>query len=320
MIFTETTASVVSIGEKALIKLFHEWLGPVNPSAPYGMGDDCAVLTPGTEKWLMTTDTVSYRVHFDDSVSAEQAGAKLIKRNVSDIAAMGGTPEHALLTLLCGPNTSLEWLEGFFKGIRETCLRYKIRLVGGDVSSLAPGQFSAALTLTGSCEKPLLRHGADSGQAIYVTGTLGGSILGKHYRFEPRIQEGQWLARRAEVTAMMDLTDGLAKDLPELLPPQMAAALDLDHIPVDDAAFRRAKESRKPPLCHAFEDGEDYELLFCARSQDADFEKAWAEQFPGTALNCIGIIVPHPSAGQLINAANGQLLPWTHGYEHLSAT
>ena len=311
------------LGEIALIEQIDAWLGPVNPPRPAGIGDDCAVLEPPRGiKQLITTDVISYAQHFDDKVSAANAGAKLIKRNLSDIAAMGGTPGPAVLALLCGPDVSIHWLADFFKGVRHACQQNKVQLVGGDVSGLPPGQFSAVLTLTGSVASPKLRHSAQLGDHIFVTGSLGGSILHKHWAFTPRLAEGQWLAAHPDCHAMMDLSDGLAKDLQAILPPEASAALDLTAVPIAAAAQTCAQNSGRSALEHAFCDGEDYELLFTldAAADPITFAAAWAQQFPSIALSCIGRIQTGSAHGRLIDAASNTALPWTHGFEHLTAT
>jgi thiamine-monophosphate kinase len=313
------TDSVAHLGEVTLIEQIGVWLGPVSPPAPYGIGDDCAVLeTVKSGRQILTVDSVSYGQHFDASVSPEDAGAKLIKRNLSDIAAMGGTPGPAVLALLCGPDLCTHWLERFFKGIRTCCEAYDIHLVGGDISSLSNGNLSAVLTLTGQVQNPKLRSTAKCGDHIYVSGTLGGSILGKHYQFEPRIAEGQWLSKSMHCCAQMDLTDGLAKDLKSLLPAESDAALDLDQIPIAAAAHTLSKTSGRSALEHACCDGEDYELLFTLDTEvnRHTFETQWAERFPQTELHHIGTIRPSGS-GQLIDARTNTALPWTHGFEHL---
>jgi thiamine-monophosphate kinase len=319
--FTHNVADSVSqLGEVALIQQISRWLGPVSPTSPHGIGDDCAVLEPvNSGQQILTVDSVSYGQHFDASISPEDAGAKLIKRNVSDIAAMGGTPGPAVLALLCSPDVCTQWLERFFFGIRQCCEHYKISLVGGDVSSLARGNFSAVLTLTGQALRPKLRSTAKCGDYIYVTGTLGGSILGKHYQFQPRLAEGQWLAQNSHCSAQMDLTDGLVKDLRSLLPPATHAALDLGALPIAPAAYTLAKTSGHSALQHACCDGEDYELVVTLDMQVncRAFEMQWSAQFPDTELQQIGRIRRSSSGGQLIDSATNTALAWSHGFEHL---
>jgi thiamine-monophosphate kinase len=157
-----------------------------------------------------------------------------------------------------------------------------VLIVGGDVAQ-ANSMLAASLTLLGEATglRIVTRTGAQAGDRIYVTGLLGGSLRsGHHYKFVPRLAEGAWLARQSEVRAMMDVSDGLAKDLHALTPPGMAAALVADSLP------RRAGASVRSALS----DGEDYELLF-ALGSTADphrFETAWRKRFPRVRLTCIG--------------------------------
>jgi len=319
--FTQKLAdSVAHLGEVELIEQIRQWLGSVSPASPHGIGDDCAVLsTINSGQQILTVDSLSYGQHFDADLPPEAAGAKLIKRNLSDIAAMGGTPGPAVLALLCGPDVCAQWLERFFKGIRQCCEHYKVSLVGGDISNLTPGNFSAVLTLTGEALSPKLRSTANCGDHIYVTGRLGGSILGKHYQFQPRLAEGIWLAQNPDCNAQMDLTDGLVKDLKSLLPPATHAALDLDALPIAAAAHTLAKTSGCSALQHACCDGEDYELVVTLdlQANHRVFETQWSAQFPETELHRIGCILQSAAAGQLIDSATNTALPWSHGFEHL---
>jgi len=314
---------IASIGETKLIERIRGWLGEVSPPTPGGMGDDCAVLEPIREGLqLLTTDSVTFGQHFDASVRPEDAGAKLIKRNLSDIAAMGGEPEAALLTLICGPDLRLDWLESFVRGIRQCCADYGVFIVGGDVSQLAESHFVATLTLTGTCQnRPILRSTARIGDSIYVTGRLGGSILGKHYRFNPRIHEGKWLASRLEVSAMMDLTDGLGKDLAALLPEASSALIELSELPCSKEAETCASMDRRPTVAHAFCDGEDYELLFTVKAEtdESAFLQGWHSRFPHLELTRIGSIIDARSASPYLDAATGKPLSWDHGFEHFTS-
>lgn len=312
------------VGEKKLISNLRDWLGPVAPPPPAGMGDDCAVLPPSMpdQQLLLTTDSVSYGQHFDDSVSPQDAGAKLVKRNLSDIAAMGGQPGPALLNLLCSPDLSIAWLEEFISGIRQSCERYDVTVVGGDVSQLTLGQFTAALTLTGTISgTPALRSTAKIGDSIYVSGTLGGSILGKHYRFEPRLKEGQWLATQPECTTMMDITDGLGKDLAALLPEESSASIELNQLPVSADARECARDDERSAEEHAFCDGEDYELLFTISggSNRLEFESRWKASFPTLELSRIGRIIEASSEGIYIDATSSKTLLWQSGFEHFKS-
>lgn len=313
-------ASLGSLGEVALLQKIAGWLAPfprVARSSPRGIGDDCAVFPNehGDAFRVVTTDSVIFSKHFDETVSPENAGAKLIKRNASDIAAMGGVPADAVLSLVMSADVSVAWLKNFYAGIAQTCEQLGLELSGGDVASAPAGTqlFVATLSLTGFCENaPLLRTGAQIGDAVFVTGTLGGSIVKKHFAFEPRLAEGQFLASfpREKVRACMDITDGPAKDLKALIPAGAHVAFDFSAIPVSEDAQNLAGGIRERALKHAFCDGEDYELVFCVAP---DFETTlaalWRERFPQTPLTRIGRIAdglaPFPTF-----SGNGS------GYEH----
>ena len=174
----------------------------------------------------------------------------------------------------------------------------------------------AFLTLLGEAAGPhvLTRRGARAGDWIYVTGELGGSILGKHHRFVPRLPEGRWLAGRREVRCLMDVSDGLAKDLLELNPAGLRPALSAAALPVSRAARTLARRDGRSAIDHALSDGEDFELLFAlaARADRAAFETAWRRRFQ-TPLTCIGQFV---RAGDV--PASAIPLQQYHGYEHLA--
>jgi thiamine-monophosphate kinase len=288
------SGSVAALGEEKLIALIRHWLGRVSPSTPFGIGDDCAVLPATTARQLITTDPVIYGRHFDDTLSSAAAGAKLLKRNLSDLAAMGAQPTAAVLSLTLDPRVSVRWLEQFYRGLAAAARRWRVRIVGGDLTQ-AENFVGAYLTLLGQAAGPrvVTRTGARVGNAIYVTGQLGGSRLGHHWRFTPRLAEGAWLARQPAVRAMMDVSDGLAKDLRALTPPSAKPAIDATTVPISAAARRLAAQTKKSPLHHALGDGEDYELVFAlARTVDrTTFEKAWCRAFPRTRLTRIGQFV-----------------------------
>lgn len=329
--------SVAALGEVALLHAIRGWLGDAAPPPPWGMGDDCAVVETGDANPLLaTTDGVVFGRHFDATTAPAAVGAKLLKRNLSDIAAMGGHPGPALINLFLARNTSLAWLEQFYAGFAQSCLHYGTRLVGGDLAQAPDGVFAAHLTLLGNPGRNILkRTGAKIGDGLFVTGDLGGSILGKHLEFIPRLPEGQWLARHRGVRGVIDVTDGLAKDLPEILPPGADALLDLAVLPISAAARKITRRETRSPLprspmpqsalFHALTDGEDYELLFALDSA-ADtpaFATHWLKKF-STPITHLGRIAPaqesNPGADrQLRDAATGALLlpPGARGYEHL---
>lgn len=305
--FARSSADAVSsLGEEKLIHAIRRWLGAASPRAPFGIGDDCAVLPASRGPQLITVDPVIYPRHFDDRIPARAVGAKLLKRNLSDLAAMGGRPTAAVLALTLDARVSLRWLEQFYRGLAACARRYRVPIVGGDVAQ-TDGIVAASLTLLGEAAgtRTLTRTGAAIGDSIYVTGVLGGSLpSGHHHHFTPRLAEGAWLAAQPGVRAMMDVSDGLAKDLHALTPPKAAPALDPQAIPL-----RRGVDLRA-----ALTDGEDYELVFVlsAKTDPVRFQRAWQRAFPRTALSRIGHFV---RASQLPSSAVN--LADYHGYEHL---
>lgn len=309
--------SVTALGESRLISAIKRWLHQVNPPSPYGIGDDCAVLAASLVEQVITVDPVIFGRHFDAQVSPWNVGAKLLKRNLSDLAAMGAQPTCGVVALVLDSTVKTAWLERFYRGLASTARRFGVAIVGGDIAQ-APGALTASLTLLGraTTKRLVTRQGAKLGDSIYVTGRLGGSLLGQHYRFTPRLKEGAWLARQDDVCSMMDLSDGLAKDLHALTPKGTRPALSSTAVPIAAAARKLARESKRSSLNHALTDGEDYELLFTlARKADRRaFERAWKKSFK-TSLACIGefIRVDATRGGEIV-------LEDYLGYEHLRKT
>ena len=309
--------TVSSLGEEKLIGLVRRWLGTASPPAPFGIGDDCAILAPSKHAQAITVDPVIHGRHFDDTVPPRLVGAKLLKRNLSDLAAMGAAPVAAVLALTLDPSVSIKWLENFYRGLAACARTHRLRIVGGDIAQGTAGTLAAALTLVGraTTARLLPRAGARPGDHIYVTGTLGGSILGRHYRFTPRLAEGAWLAARPEVRSMIDLSDGIAKDLRALTPAGARPELDPAAIPISRAARKLSAADKRPALDHALCDGEDYEMLFtvAASARLAALEKSWRARFKKIPLTRIGRFVPlrAPLAPGAIDLTACQ------GYEHL---
>jgi thiamine-monophosphate kinase len=196
-----------------------------------------------------------------------------------------------------------------------------VAIVGGETTS-NPERLLISVALLGEVarDKCVLRAGARDGDALFVTGELGGSAAGKHLEFEPRLAEGRWLADHFSIHAMIDLSDGLAGDLRHLMErSQVGAELAVRNIPISRAARLRARTGtpRKPPLAAALTDGEDYELLFAAARRDAvQLADAWRKEFPKVRLSCIGQITAAP--GLKLRDAQGVRALHEHGYVHFS--
>lgn len=294
---------------------------PGNETVVAGPGDDCAVLDlklPG--QWLLfKTDAVVGGVHFTSATPPEKIGHKALARCLSDIAAMGGTPTAAVITLALPTEFEPAFLEGIYGGINSLATRHNVAIVGGETTTNPAGiLISIALLGTVARDKCILRSGAKPGDAIFVSGELGGSLAGKHLDFEPRLAEARWLASHFKVHAMIDLSDGLASDLRHLLQAsRVGAELRSQSIPISRIARleARSESSRKTPLLAALTDGEDFELLFTASSKEAvALLDAWKAQFPSVRLSCIGKITAE--TGLRIRDKSGLRPLIEHGYVH----
>jgi thiamine-monophosphate kinase len=296
---------------------------PTNPSVGVGAGDDCAVLDVGVPDRLLLfkTDAVVEGVHFAPGTAPEKIGHKALGRCLSDIAAMAGTPSAALVTIGLPGKFSPESVESIYAGLNALARRHQVAVVGGETTT-NPGGIFISVALLGWVPrgKGVLRSGAEAGDALFVTGDLGGSLAGKHLDFEPRLAEARWLAQHFSLHAMLDISDGLAGDLRHILRASRAGAeLLATSIPISRQARLAAKagSAAKLPLLAALTDGEDFELLFTVASRDAvPLLDAWKKQFPGLALTCIGKI----KTGEGITIRNKEgVRPLTaHGYEHFS--
>ncbi len=266
--------------------------------------DDCAVVRPpGADSWqLLKTDCVIEGVHFTSDTEPSRVGWKALCRPLSDIASSGGTPEHALVTLALSRDREAAWACGVYAGIGRAAREYGVNVVGGETAS-TPGPGWVSVCLTGRVPRAecVTRGGGRVGDALFVTGRLGGSFrTGHHLDFRPRLAEARWLVSHFRVRAMMDLSDGLAADLPRLARASGTGfVVKLEGVPV-------------APSCsvkQALTDGEDYELLLAVGPRDAErLLKAWRQEFPRVPLTRIGVLAPMGTARGVGRAS---------GYDHL---
>jgi thiamine-monophosphate kinase len=296
---------------------------PTNRSVVLGAGDDCAVLDFGlTDRLILfKTDAVVEGIHFDSKATGEKIGHKALGRCLSDIAAMAGTPAAAVVTLALPPAFDPGHVERIYAGMTALARRHEVAIVGGETTT-NPERILISVAVLGFVPrgKAVLRSGAEPGDALFVTGELGGALAGRHLEFEPRLAEARWLAQHYAVHAMLDVSDGLAGDLRHLLKASRAGAeLLAGSIPISRAAklAARAGASKKTALLAALTDGEDFELLFTVASRDAvPLHDAWKLQFPGLPLTCIGKITA--SEGIHIRDKEGVRPLTAHGYEHFA--
>jgi len=294
---------------------------PTNKSVVVGPGDDCAVLDVGLgDRFLLfKTDAIVQGVHFTRAAPPEKIGHKALGRCLSDIAAMAGTATAAVVTIGLPQNFVAGFVEKIYAGMGALARRYEVAIVGGETTA-NPERILISVALIGYVGrgKALLRSGAEVGDAIFVTGELGGSLAGKHLDFEPRLREAQFLAQNLPVHSMIDLSDGLATDLRHVLKAsRVGAELLSTSIPISREARQasKAESSAKPPLLAALTDGEDFELLFTVAGKEAvPTLDAWKKRFPKLPLTCIGKI----TAGDNVTIRDKQgVRPLAaHGYAH----
>ncbi|MCF7816432.1 MAG: thiamine-phosphate kinase [Kiritimatiellales bacterium] len=259
-----------NIGEHEAIRILTAKLGG-HPELRTGTGDDCAVVKiPGTETdQVLTTDPVVEGVHFQSSEKPERIGNKAVGRVLSDIAAMGATPQWVLVNIVAPPEQDFQALGKIYDGIHALCTRFGATVIGGDLAQGPCLELHVFGTGTVPAGKALLRSGARPGDCIFVTGPLGCSRSGKHLDFVPRVEEGIFLRETGWVNAMMDISDGLATDLRHILKQSgVGAVLETEQIPTVGS------------LECALHDGEDFELLFTVPKEYAELLRSrWRERF-----------------------------------------
>jgi len=253
-----------------------------------GIGDDCAVLrVPPGHELLVTTDFTIEEVHFRrDWHRPELVGRRCLTRGLSDIAAMGGEPRAAFLSLAVPSDVPQKWVDRFLKGLLDLAREFKVPLAGGDTAQSAGG-ILADIVVVGSVPKgkAVLRSGAKAGDQIYVTGELGGSAAAlawlikskpagaKHFRHSyrqsrplARVAVGRWLRQRGVASAMIDVSDGLSTELEHICEEShVGAEIEAEAIP--RAQVVRGKKElgkKRVALELALHGGDDYELLFTA--------------------------------------------------------
>lgn len=298
-------------------------------SSVVGIGDDCAVI-PGEQgmAWLITTDALVEGVHFlKEEISAKDLGYKTIAVNVSDIAAMGGQPNYAFLSIALPKETDGTWMWDLIQGLKEACEKWNILLLGGDTVGSKRDLF-LNLTLVGSAMKERIkyRHQAEEGDLICVSGYLGDSrgglkslqekiaktedvehLLHAHFHPEPNPTQGVWLAAQKGVHAMMDISDGLDCDLTRLLKSsQKGAVIETSTLPLSAPLERAALEYGWDTLELALAGGEDYCLLFTVSADDFESIQHSFQNAFGSPLFTIGHITNQ--LGKLTYHKHGEVI------------
>jgi thiamine-monophosphate kinase len=304
--------------ENDLLRWFRATL-PGHAQLVLGAGDDAAVIKLTEGKQLVATtdmlmDGVDFHVGQHDLASI---GHKALAVNLSDLAAMAAKPVAALVAL-CLPRVGGESLaKELYAGLIATAAEYKVAIAGGDTNSW-DGPLVVSVTALGEVQPghEWRRSGARPGDRILVTGSFGGSILGRHLAATPRIEEALWLAEHAEIHAASDVSDGLSLDLARVAEASgCGAEIDLPSVPIAEDACRLplVRSDGVTPLDHALGDGEDFELILAASPGDAErLRAAWPFATP---LADIGSFIAEPGLWSR-DPARGRTRLVPRGWEH----
>lgn len=306
-----------------MVSSFHEfdliqWIRkqcPDSQSEIFGIGDDTAILQPPSGKeLLLATDMLMEGTHFTfPPASPELAGRKALAVNLSDIAAMGGTPHSALISLVLPKERGPEFAKSVVKGILDLAEKFQLQIIGGDTNSWdGPLVINVAIIGTAPASGSIQRSKATPGDWIFVTGELGGSLASHHLTFTPRVNEASILRQTAEIKSMIDISDGVGSDLAHILTEsQVGALINATAIPISPHVSLECSNNER--LQHALNDGEDFELLFTVSPEEGQL---LVDQNP---LNCklthIGEIRAEQGAF-LIDEAGTQTPLENQGWKH----
>ena len=304
-----------SKGESALIRWLTDQQSPMPAHVPLGIGDDMCIVAAGAETVLLGSDLLLDGVHFDSAThSLESVGRKALACGLSDCAAMAVQPRAATVSVALPDSFNLSHAKALYTEMRALGERFECPVTGGDTTSWS---HPLAIDVTVMARpypglQPVLRSGAQPGDGLYVTGPLGGSLLGRHLTFEPRVHEAHRLAKNlgCALHAMLDISDGLSLDLHRLCASSnVGARLDeslLEQV-VHHDAVEAARGDGRSKLDHVLGDGEDFELLL-AVAGDPRVSVA------GVRLHRVGEIV---ASDLVIRRPNGRVEPLpVQGYEH----
>jgi thiamine-monophosphate kinase len=305
--------NISSIGEFELIRRFSAPFQKSLPGGTTGIGDDCAVIPwKDGRSLLVTTDMLVEEIHFlREGIPPRDPGYKSLAVNLSDIAAMGGAPESAYLSVGLPGEIALDWIDEFFFGMRELADEEGVFLLGGDTTR-SPAPLIINVVVIGTVRSARVKHRSDArmGDTVCVTGQLGDSgaglriliektpmdddashLLRRHYRPRAHVGEGSWLGAREEVHAMMDVSDGIDSDIRRIMErSQCGAKIHLDRLPLSRQLEHFAGRCGWDPVEIAATGGEDYCLLATVDSAGwADVAAGFEEAF-GRPLTAIGSV------------------------------
>lgn len=292
---------------------------PAHPLLRLGIGDDAAVLRMAdVEECVITVDMMMDQVDFElGQVDARRIGRKALAINLSDLAAMASEPLAGVVAVALPRSGGMNLAVELYEGMLPLAEQFELAIAGGDTNSWN-GPLVICVTLLGklTARGALRRGGARPGDRLLVTGSLGGSILGRHLDFQPRVREALALMRGYELHAGMDISDGLSIDLARLTAESgCGAEVWTDAVPIAEDAYRLVDQlaDGSSPLEHALNDGEDFELLIAAPPEEA--ERMLAEQPLDLPLTMIGEFVAEPGVWQ-VGATRERLPMVPRGYQH----
>lgn len=332
---------IANIGEFALIERLRGLVAVERPDIIAGIGDDVAVLSVDGDEWLLATvDCQVEEIHFlRRAITPAQLGRRALAINLSDIAAMGGHPLFALVSLGLPSSLEVLWVEELYHGLGQEARRHGVAIVGGNMTR-SPGGIWIDVTVLGRARRDevVLRSGARPGDRVLVTGQLGAAAAGlellldpeltrivgdpepaltRHFTPTPRLAEGRVIARSRRATAMIDLSDGLSSDIGHICEQSgVGVRLWAAELPIAPAARAIAAARGEPPWNIALAGGEDYELCFTAPPEAAASLASAILEETGTPVAIVGEILP-AEAGRWLRLPEGDAIPLVaRGWEH----
>jgi len=332
---------ISELGEFPLIDRVAGMVAVDRPDVIVGIGDDVAVLDYQAEEWVLAkVDCQVENVHFlRDGITPHQLGRRALAINLSDIAAAGGRPQHALISLALPADTEVDWVDGFYQGLHEEGSRHGVVIVGGNMARSQKDIF-VDVFLLGRVERRhlLLRSGARPGDRVLVTGRLGDSgaglllllnpdleapeaerayLLSRHYTPTPRLPESAVIAAQGLATAMIDLSDGLSSDVGHICERSgVGVRLWADRLPLSAAARQVAQQAGREAWQLALSGGEDYELCFTAPPGAARELAEAVQQQTGTLVSEVGEIVPQQDGRWLVLQGGEEKVLEARGWVH----
>ncbi|HOX53939.1 MAG: thiamine-phosphate kinase [Candidatus Omnitrophica bacterium] len=302
-------SALSKIGEFGFINVIKKMV-KTDGSVLRGIGDDAAVLRFDKDKYLLlTVDMLIEGAHFRRNMNPYDIGHKALSCSISDIAAMGGLPKYAVMSVGLPKDLNISYAKSLYKGIIDTANKYKINLVGGDTNR--SDKIIIDIALVGEVEKNklVLRSKAKVGDLIFVTGFLGGSFKsGKHLRFIPRLNEARLLVDNYRINSMVDISDGLVQDLSHILEEsRVGATIFAQAIPID----------RTADLKSALYDGEDFELLFTiSKKESRKLIKDALENNFSFSIRPIGMITDRKKGFSIVYGSGRERKLTVKGFRH----